>query len=201
MNTGVQTSTRQSRSDNHAIFGKFPSVYYGYALKWCHYTKWTIEEAANLLAGCVPHRPMLLPGNEHASLDQEVLEIENKIRAAAGVELEVIERRRYFGNTFIKRTDLLDWAARQDMVIPAELDKASAEARSRQGETGYSTPCLDAARWVVRTWWLNADLRDPPTSGQIIQALLQQFPRLTGEECEMIEKITRHPVAKPDELD
>lgn len=201
MDTCVNTRTRRNKPDRSADSGKFPEAYYRYACIWCHYTRWTIEEAANLLTGCLPHRPMLLPGNEHARLDQEVLEIENRIRAGLGHGLEVIHSGKYFGKTFVSSTELLDWARQQGIDIPAKLIQAADEAQSFREKSGYSTPCLEAAEWVIRNWWMNADLREPPTSGEIIHALLQQFPELSGQECEMVEKITRHPVARPDELD
>lgn len=201
MDTGVKTRTRRDKPDRSAQFGKFPEAYYRYARTWCHYTRWTIEEAANLLTGCLPHRPMLLPGKEHARLDQEVLEIENRIRAVLGNGLEVIQSRKYFGKTFVSSIELLNWARQQGIVIPGKLVQAADETQSLREKSGYSTPCLEAAEWVIRNWWVLADLREPPTSGEIIQALLQQFPELSGQECEMIEKITRHPVARPDELD
>ena len=63
----------------------------------------------------------------------------------------------------------------------------------------YTTPCLEAVRWVVENFWEHANLREPPTSGAIIQALLQQFPELSGAECDLIEKVTRHPVTRMDD--
>lgn len=204
MNTRVRTRTRknrESRPEDNPLFRKLPTQYYGYALQWCNYGRWTVEEASNLLAGCVPHRPMLLRGEEHARLDQEVLDIENRIRAALGGELKAVDNRKYFDKTWIERPDLLNWAKRNLPDFPPDLARAQKEIKRQYDESGYTTPCLEAIEWVVDNYWSAADLRDPPTPGEVIHALLQQFPDLSGAECEMIEKVTRHPLAQPSAAD
>ncbi|MBD3649037.1 MAG: hypothetical protein HUJ31_16650 [Pseudomonadales bacterium] len=204
MDTRIRTRARKERAarpEDNPIFRKLPSQYYGYALQWCNYGRWTVEEASNLLAGCVPHRPMLLRGEEHAQLDQEVLDIENRIRGALGKELTVAESKTYFDKTWIGRSELLYWAKKNISDFPADLARAQKELERQYEETGYTTPCIEAIKWVVDNYWSVADLREPPTPGEIIHALLQQFPELTGAECEMIERVTRHPLAQTSAAD
>lgn len=178
------------------LFGKLPEQYYGYALQWSAYPRWTIEEAANLLTGCVPHREMFLKGESHRQLDAEVLENENRIRAALGNGLTQVEAKRYFAKTYIDSSNVIQWAQSQDIDVPNALIKAHEQARQHRETHGYSTPALEAVDWVVERFWQGADLRSPPKRGEIVQALLQAFPNLDVEECEMVEHITRHPAAR-----
>lgn len=182
------------------LFDKLPDQYYGYALQWCAYPRWTIEEAANLLTGCVPHRQMFLRGENHKILDAEVLATENKIRVALGRDLTVVESKKYFDKTYIDASNVIDWAVSTAITVPEALLKAQRESRSHRQQHGYLTPCMAAANWVVDTFWKPADLREPPTEGEIINALLQQFPNLAPDECQMVEYITRHPAARPDSI-
>jgi len=180
------------------VFKKLPKQYYQYALQWCSFANWTIEETANLLTGCVPHREMFLKGIGHKDLDAEVLANENKVRTALGKLLKTVKSRKFFGKTYIDSSNIIDWALQNDIVVPVDLLKAHGEIRRQWEQSGYTTPCLAAAEWVVKNFWEQASLREPPNSGKIIQALLQQFPELSGTECDMIERITRHPIARPD---
>lgn len=182
----------------NALFFKLPDAYSDYAEEWCSYPHWTLEEAANLLTGCVPHRQMFLRGKVHAALDDEVLETENLIRAALHGELEVVKRAKYFGKTYLNSEALLTWADRCGLEIPEELAEAADKRQARFGTRQYSTPCMQAARWVIENFWEKADLREPPSAGAIIHALLQEFPDLSGEECDWVEKVTRHPLSRPN---
>ena len=198
MNADGNTRERvaqQASPDKSPLFGKLPEQYYGYAVQWFAYPRWTIEETANLLTGCVPHREMFLPGEEHHALDAEVVENENKIRAALGDGLKAVESKRYFARTYIDSGNILEWATSAAIAVPNDLIKAHSATRIQNEIQGYVTPCMEAIEWVVENFWKGADLRDPPTRGEIVQALLQQFRELTAEECEMVEHITRHPAA------
>ncbi len=188
---------RTRRNDTRPLFYRYPAEYYQYALEWCSYPHWTIEEAANLLTGCVPHREMFLKGKVHAELDELILKTENKIRAALNNELTVVKSQKYFGKTYLISAEIFEWARKVDIIIPKDLLKAEHEIRHRYQTDTYTTPCLEAADWVVKNFWESANLREPPTSGAIIQALLQEFPELSGAECDLVEKITRHPLARP----
>jgi hypothetical protein len=197
----VQDNTQERKTrliEPNLLFFKFPNEYYQYALEWCSYPHWTIEETANLLTGCVPHRAMFLKGKEHAVLDDEVLTTENLIRAALHDELVVVKSRKYFGKTYLLSEQIFEWATRNGIVIPKDLAKAEQMIRHRYQGDHYTTPCLEAANWVVENFWEHANLREPPTAGAIIQALLQQFPELSGAECDMVEKIARHPLTRLD---
>ena len=197
----MQDNTQERKTrliEPNLLFFKFPDEYYQYALEWCSYPHWTIEETANLLTGCVPHRAMFLKGKEHAVLDDEVLATENLIRAALHDELVVVKSRKYFGKTYLLSEQIFEWATRNGIVIPKDLAKAEQMIRHRYQGDHYTTPCLEAANWVVENFWEHANLREPPTAGAIIQALLQQFPELSGAECDMVEKIARHPLTRMD---
>lgn len=178
------------------LFKKLPESYYNYALQWCVYPKWTIEETANLLTGCVPHRPMFLKGNDHKVLDEEVLNNENKIRLALNKELQTTKSKKYFASTYIKAGNILSWARTKGIVVPVQLMNASREVGQENEAHGYTTPMLEAARWVVENYWQNGDLREPPTEGEIIQAILREFPELSGAESEIVEQVCRHPYAR-----
>ena len=189
-------ATRNLRKN--ALFLKLPEEYYQYALQWCAYPHWTLDEAANLLTGCVPHREMFLRGPEHVELDEQVLATENLLRAALNDELQVVKSRKHFGKTYLISEQVFAWAKNHHFPLPDDLVKAEQLVRHRYVSDGYTTPCLEAARWVVDNFWKRANLREPPRSGVIIQALLQEFPELSGAECDMVEKITRHPLARLD---
>lgn len=195
MNSGETLGTGQhTRRD--ALFLKDPDVYYEYALEWCAYPHWTIDEAANLLTGCVPHRPMFLRGRDHRLLDEAVLANENRLRGAINQRLTLIKSKKYFGKTYLLSEELLLWAQDEQLSVPADLLKAHQFTALRKQSESYTTPTLEAVDWVVANFWEEANLREPPTAGAIIQALLEQFPELSGEECDLIEKVTRHPLAR-----
>lgn len=183
------------------LFLKQPPQYYQYALQWFMYPKWTVEESANLLAGCVPHRKLFLKGPENEALDAEVVEVENRIRRALGTELEIIKSKKYFSTVYVERTALLNWARTTKLPLPYPLLRARRAHEQRTEQFGYTTPCMEALQWVVSNYWQGTDFREPPASGEIIQALLGQFPELTAAECEMIEHISRHPLARPGASD
>ena len=194
-----KTQERETRAIKRSgLFYQYPDEYYQYALEWCSYPHWTVEETANLLTGCVPHREMFLKGKQHRQLDEDVLEMENRVRAALHKDLEVVKSQKYFGKIYILSEQVFGWAHSEGIVIPKDLSKAEELIRHRYKGDHYTTPCLEAARWVVENFWEHANLREPPTSGAIIQALLQQFPELSGAECDLVEKITRHPLTRPD---
>ena len=182
------------------LFGRLPPAYYSYALQWFAYSRWSIEETANLLTGCVPHREMFLRGEMHRLLDDEVLKNENLVRAALGKGLQVVESKKYFARTFIDAGNIVDWAISAGIDVPDDLVRAQREFHEHREIHGYTTPCMQALDWVVSRYWNDADLRDPPTPGEIINALLQQFPDLSPHECEMIEYIARHPASRRTDL-
>lgn len=199
MSADSKTRARDARDispGKNPLFGKLPDQYYGYAMQWSFYPRWSIEEAANLLTGCVPHREMFLRGKEHEQLDAEVLTNENRIRTALGKALTPVVNKKYFSRTYVESNELIEWAMAQDMDFPAELFNAYREAHRQREIHGYRTPAMEAVDWVVEHFWQRADMREPPNAGEIVQALLQAFPDLEPEECEMVEHITRHPAAK-----
>jgi len=178
------------------LFLKMPSAYYRYALQWCVYSKWTVAETANLLTGCVPHRPMFLRGEDHKALDDEVLVNENKVRLALNNELETSRSKKYFAETYIRTINILPWARKTGIAVPLQLMSAARQVQQEADSVSYTTPMLEACDWVVASYWQAGDLREPPSEGEIIQAVLQQFPDLTGPESEMVETVCRHPYAK-----
>ena len=190
-----EVHSRETLSVN-PLFLKHPPQYYGYALQWAMYPKWTVEEAANLLSACVPHREMLLPGSKNKQLDGEILELENRIRRALGKELEIIKSKKYFSTLYVDHQNLITWAKKEHIPVPNDLLKAKLETEQHTKIYGYSTPCLEALSWVLENYWQQADLRDPPSASAIIQSILGEFPNLSGEECDMIEFIARHPYAR-----
>lgn len=195
------TDTHQVPRDNvpssrNPLFWKLPEQYYAYAVQWCMYPRWTLEETANLLTGCVPHREMFLKGDSHRELDQEVLDTENRIRAALGSGLRIVESKKYFDRTYIDSSNVIDWAMGQAITLPEELLRAWRETRQQRDRHGYTTPCMQAIGWLVEKYWDQADLRAPPSQGELIKALLQEFPDLTPDECMMVEAVARHPVAR-----
>jgi len=181
---------------SNPLFLKHPPQFYGYALQWVMYPKWTIEEAANLLCACVPHRKMLQPGSKNEQLDTEILGIENKIRRALGKDLEIIKSKKYFSTLYVDHQNLISWAKKTHIVIPNELMKAKIASEQHTQIYGYTTPCLEAMNWIIENYWQHADLREPPSAEDIVQALLGEFPNLSGEECDKIEYISRHPYAR-----
>ncbi len=197
--TAKEDDTEVTRKlDSNATFFRFPEAYYRFALEWCSYPHWTVEEAANLLSGCVPHREMFLKGERHRKLDDEILAMENRIRSVLNQQLDVVKSKKYFGKTYILSAQVFDWAKRAGIDIPRDLLRAEQEIKLNYMSDGYTTPYLEAARWVVEEFWEKANLREPPSSGKIIQALLNRYPDLSGAECDMIEKMTRHPLTVPD---
>lgn len=201
----ADTKTRQRDPDNvkphkDPLFERLPPEYYSYALQWFAYPRWTIEETANLLTGCVPHREMFLRGDNHRALDDDVLQNENRVRAALGNALRLVENKKYFARTFIDAANIVDWAIGEGIDVPEALIQAQKEFRQHREMHGYTTPCMQALDWVVERYWKDADLRDPASPGEIINALLQQFPDLSPRECEMIEHIARYPASRNADL-
>ena len=194
--TSSQHATRNLNTRQETLFLKDSEAYYEYARQWCAYDHWTLEEAANLLTGCVPHRPMFLRGEDHRLLDNQVLDNENRLRGALRTHLEVVKSRKYFGKTYLLSAQVMAWADETGLHLPADLRQAQQEADPRAPSDHYSTPRLQAVQWVVENFWEQANLREPPTAGAIIQALLQAFPELSGEECDLVERVARHPLAR-----
>jgi hypothetical protein len=168
--------------------------YYNTALQWFLYPTWTIDEAANLLTGCLPKREMFQPGEHNAKIDQNVLETENHIRRALGGSLEAASSKKYFAPIEIQHEKLIQWATRQDLILRESLLTAFEHAQRERVK--YTTPCLEAIEWTREHFWRNADFRDPPTKGVVIQALLQAFADLDHEECIMVEYMCRHPLTR-----
>jgi hypothetical protein len=112
-----EVGTKAKPSVN-ALFLKYPQQYKGYALQWAMHPKWTIEEAANLLSACVPHREMLLPGSENEQLDKEILAMENRIRRAWGKGLDVIKSKKYFSTVYIDHITPIHWAKKNTFPYP-----------------------------------------------------------------------------------
>ncbi len=185
-------------SDQANLFNRLPGQYYHYCLEWFSYPNWSVDETANLLAGCVPHRRMFMKGDDNKQLDQLVLETENKIRAALGADLKVVKTPRYSGKTYIDSANVVEWALSNDIVVPRDLAKAEEEIRRSWQTTAYSTPCMKATEWVVANFWEQANLRMPPRPATIIEALRWQFPELSSDERESVEMVTRHPHARDD---
>lgn len=168
--------------------------YYNTALQWFLYPTWTIDEAANLLSGCLPKRQMFQPGEHNTILDQKVLETENHIRRALGVALDAASSKKYFAPIEIQHEQLIQWATKEGLNLPEQLLRAIEHAQKERGH--YTTPCLEAIEWTQEQFWRNANFRDPPTKGEIIHALLQAFDALDHEECIMVEHICRHPLTR-----
>ena len=143
------------------MFLKFPDEYYQYALEWCSYPHWTVEESANLLTGCVPHREMLMRGKEQIALDEEVLATENLIRTVVHTELKMVKSRKYFGKTYLISEEVFDWAKRVGLSVPKDLQKAEQVIHHRYQSDRYTTPCLEASTWAVDNFWQHANLREP----------------------------------------
>jgi len=202
MDTDTVTHNQQRHGnlspERNPLFRRLPPQYYSYALQWCAWPRWTVEETANLLVGCVPMRDLFLRGNEHRAIDDDVVAMENRIRAALDKGLTRISTRKYFDETWIASTEVLEWAHREGIEPPEPLLEAWHEVRHDRAVHGYRTRAMAAVDWVVERYWDGADLRDAPTRGEIVAALLQAFPELTVEECEMVEHITRHPAAVTD---
>lgn len=187
-----------SKTKTRARGENLPAGYSRAARRFCVYSRWTVEEAANLLCGCLPDRELFLPGPANRTTDDRVVEMENRIRTALDHLITRLASRRYFDKTWVPTADVFEWAEREGIEIPAPL-AASRELASAEFErTGYSTPCMAAVSWAVDNFWQDADLRDPPTPGEVITAMLQAFPELTAAECEMVEYVARHPAARPD---
>tara|TARA_R110002072_G_scaffold56097_12_gene145614 strand:+ start:4387 stop:4998 length:612 start_codon:yes stop_codon:yes gene_type:complete len=171
-------------------------LFYTTALQWFLYPTWTIDEAANLLSGCLPKREMLQPGKLNEALDQKVIETENLIRRELGKSIDSLSSKKYFAPIQVSRDQLMDWALTQKPPLPKILQSAYEAHREQEKKPRYSTPCLEAIEWTSEQYWHDVDYRDPPTKGEIIQALLQRFPDLDHEECIMVEYVCRHPIAR-----
>tara|TARA_R110002110_G_scaffold195957_2_gene405747 strand:+ start:916 stop:1509 length:594 start_codon:yes stop_codon:yes gene_type:complete len=170
--------------------------YYHQALKWFLYENWSIEEAANLFAGCLPGREMLQPGEINEQLDEKVLEAENRIRRAINNPLKAVSSNKYFAPVEISSVELMAWALAQNVPLPPLLLSAF---EAQQTRDRYSTPGVEGVQWVCAEFWENVDYRAPPGQGEIVQALLQRYPELSHDECIMIEHICRHPLTRPED--
>ncbi|MDZ7685922.1 MAG: hypothetical protein U5O39_13700 [Gammaproteobacteria bacterium] len=183
------------RPDRNPLFRRLPPSTMAMPCSGVAWPRWTVGEAANLLVGCVPMRELFLRGAQHHELDNEVVDMENRIRAALDEGLTRVSTKKYFDETWIASAEILDWAYQEGIEPPKELVSAWQEVSRERATHGYRTRAMLAVAWVVERYWEGADLRDAPTRGEIVTALLQAFPELTVEECEMVEHITRHPAA------
>ncbi len=165
---------------------------------WCSYDKWTVEETANLLCGCIPDRKMFGLGERNRRLDEAVVAVENRLLAdVSRGELTAVRAKRYFGKTFIKRADVLPWAKREGIDVPAELIQAMSARERRKDPTGrYMTPYLDAIFWIIREFWQGHDLPDAPSPEEVVQAVRAEFRELSEPEARMLDRVTRHPDAR-----
>lgn len=170
--------------------------YYNLALQWFLYDNWSIDEAANLFAGCLPQRQMLQPGAANEHLDEKVLESENKIRRALHKPLTPLNEKEYFAPLSFSKSQLMEWALEQKLALPPLLLDAYNAHINEQQKQGYSTPCTEAVKWTCDHFWQHADYREPPGQGEIVQALLQRFKELDHDECIMVEHICRHPLIR-----
>lgn len=185
----VRPKTSESAADRE---------YYRFALQWFLYEEWSIDEAANLFAGCLPTREMLQLGEQNEHLDEKVLESENQIRRAMQKALKPIDDKKYFAPLAFSRSELMKWALEQRLALPPLLLAAFEAHKTAQERPDYSTPCVDAVNWACKQFWQNADYRSPPSQGEVIQALLKQFRMLDHEECVMVEYVCRHPLMRKD---
>lgn len=173
-------------------------LYYTAALQWFLYPTWTIDEAANLLSGCLPKRALFQPGESNQSLDQKVIETENLIRLELGKSLDAVNSKKYFAPVQVQRDQLMAWVLNSELALPRQLSAAYLTHSEQAEGAQYATPCLEAIDWVTGHFWHSTDLREPPTIGEIIQALLQRYPDLDYDECRMVEYVCRHPVTRQE---
>jgi len=191
------TVTLELKPETAATFDHLPHEYFGYAVQWAEYETWSVEETANLLAGCVPHRPLFLKGDDHVSLDDTVIVWENRIRLALKEgSLVAFKHKRYFGKTFIKSTNLLDWVKHNNYTVPEELIRAFQLRRRRASDFTYTTPCLEAVKWTINHFWQDKHPDSAPLPRRIIKAMARKFPELSSAELEMIEYVCRQPATR-----
>lgn len=177
------------------LLDRVTQEYYGKALIWCSYDKWTVEETANLLCGCIPDRKMFGHGERNRRLDADVVSLSNRLISdiAAG-KLEAVAAKRYFGKTFVRSTDVVPWARQSAIEVPDELLHAFASRdRRKDSAERYTTPYLDAVFWIIREFWQGADLGEAPTTEEVVRAVRAQFRDLSEPEARMLDKVTRHP--------
>ena len=200
-----KSNARGSDDETRIIDGptpdnQVPPRYFGYAMQWTAYERWTVIEAANLLAGCLPHRELFQAGTHNQKLDDRVVAIENRINKDLGGGVRVIKAQRYFGKTYIDSRSILDWTTDAALPMPAEL-KLAFEKRSPGFHSSYTNPSLKAMNWAVMRFWEQAAEIPAPSAAVIVNATLKRFPNLTLNQARMIEKLIRDPASgtpKPD---
>jgi len=196
------TVTLELKPETVATFGHLPHEYFGYAVQWAEYETWSVEETANLLAGCVPHRPLFLKGTDHADLDDTVITWENRVRLALKEgSLVAFKHKRYFARTFIKSQNLLDWVDAAGFHVPEELRRAFQLRRRRASDFTYTTPCLEAVNWTIHHFWEGKKPDQVPPPRKIIKTMRREFPELDDSELEMVEHICRHPTTLKTRLE
>ena len=158
------------------VLDRVTQEYYGKALIWCSYDKWTVEESANQLCGCIPDRKMFGHGERNRRLDEAVVSVENKMLAdITNGKLQAVQAKRYFGKTFVQSADVIPWALAADISIPDELLQARAARDRRKDPYGrYTTPYIEALFWIIREFWQGTDVREAPPTETVIEAVRSQ---------------------------
>ncbi|MCC5858609.1 MAG: hypothetical protein JJT90_10665 [Ectothiorhodospiraceae bacterium] len=127
---------------------RLPTGYPATCRAWALRDYWTPEEAANLLAGCLPDRPLGLPG--HAALDAQVRAFKG-ILGRADLELKGRWKKQIPAREFVQ------WAIKKRIGVPEPLldamGMAPAEPAGEEVPTLQSQRDRELCRAIARTLW------------------------------------------------
>lgn len=174
-----------------------PSRYLELARAWCMRDAWTVDEAANLLAGTSPSRPYLAGTPVQQRLMFEIRKIKDIIVRCLGQTIKLVgDKKLISGHTQIESAGLVEWAISKGIDVPEDLIRASGLAQKSRKEWQYSTPQLDAIFWVIDTFWEGVDPKKSATQKEVISALEKEFPDLSNDERKRVDQVTRDPSVK-----
>lgn len=158
--------------------------------EWLQREVWTLDEAANLLSGYAPDRPIAFGGTEA---------MRTSLVRADPDRLPIIKRAVSAGNRQFKAADVLAWAQRHDIALPAALGGANDLHDATPTRPAYETPLMRIMYEAIDKFWVDYDPNDPdgrfPKQDAIL-AWLSGERGLTDSEARAVDLIVRHPSRK-----
>lgn len=156
--------------------------------EWSKREVWTLDEAANLLSGYAPDRPIEFGGTE---------DVRNSLMRADPERLPTIKRALSAGNRQFKASDVLAWARRHDIALPAGLGGPTRTMEaSPPARPAYETPLMAVMYEAIERFWADYNPNGRFPKRNEILAWLTDERGLSDSEARAIDLIIRHPSRK-----
>lgn len=155
---------------------------------------WTMQEAINILLGCLPSRPLTLEGQ--TAINQQVELLKECIVACEGESLDVLYAEEPFDEWRVGGRHFLWWAKQKRLPIPKELGRFIVEEitpTSKFSYRGYSTRLLQIVGDVIEEYWVEFDVNDRGTYQKqtVIMDWLETKYGISTNEARAVDSIAR----------